>query len=664
MHHPIIMNQAHQRSWSRTAIVVWMGFVSLSLPVLCQAQTPPTYTISTIVGQGPPITASESGDTGPAISAILNAPTSVAFDSKGNMYIADQGNNDIRWVSNGNINLLAGNGVAGYSGDGAAVTSASINYPDTVAVDSKGNLYFSDTLNGAIRMITPTGIISTFAGSQVLGIGGTGDGGPATSAELDLPAGIAFDSAGNLYIADSGNFRIRMVTASTGIITTIAGSGTQGFSNGTGAATSAHLNGTRQIAVAPNGAIYIADSHNNQIRKISNGIISLVAGSPTALSGYSGDGGLAVQALLNAPTGVAVDSAGNIYICDKDNDRIRMVTPDGIIHTIAGGGLSVLGSPSPGYSGDGGPALSAQFDEPTSIILDSSGNLYIADVGNNIIRKLVPNAAPSGPGPAPALKTAGAVISASDFGALTSVGPGSWIEVYGTNLASATREWATSDFVGNSAPSALNNTLVTIGGESAFVEYISPTQVNAQVPGTIGLGTQPVTVTTPAGTSSAFNVNINLQEPGLFAPVVFRSLIGGNLQQWVGALFTDLSTYVFPTGSFAGVNSRPAKPGDTIVIYGVGFGPVPGNPAGQIPQTANGLTLPIIPKFYFNGVQAQVTYAGLAPQTATTGYIGLYQFNVIVPAIAASNSVPVTFTVNENGTDVKGTQTLYTSVGN
>jgi uncharacterized protein (TIGR03437 family) len=652
------------RSWSRAAAVLLIGLVSVSLPDLCQAQTPPVYTISTIAGQGPPLTEGNSGDTGPAISAQLNSPTSVAFDSKGNMYIADQGNNEIRWVSNGNINILAGSGSSGYAGDGGPATSASINFPDTVALDSKGNLYFSDTLNGAIRMITPAGVISTFAGSSVLGIGGTGDGGPATSAELDLPAGIAFDAAGNLYIADSGNFRIRMVTASTGIITTIAGSGTQGYSNENGVATQAHLNGTRQIALAPNGALYIADSTNNQIRKISGGVISLIAGSPTALSGYSGDGALAVNALLNAPTGVAVDAAGNVYICDKDNDRIRMVTPDGIIHTIAGGGLSSLGSPSPGYSGDGGPALSAQFDEPTSVTIDSAGNLYIADVGNNIIRKLVPSAPPSGPGPAPALKTAGAVISASDFGALTAVAPGSWIEIYGTNLASATRQWTTSDFVGINAPTALNLTTVTIGGESAFVEYISPTQVNAQVPGTIGLGTQPVTVTTPAGTSSAFNVTINLQEPGLFAPTVFRSLIGGNLQQWVGALFTDLSTYVFPTGSFAGINSRPAKPGETIVIYGVGFAQVPGNPAGQIPQTVNGLGLPILPKFYFGGVQAQVTYAGLAPQTATTGFIGLYQFNVIVPAIPASNSVPVTFTVNENGIDVPGTQTLYTAVGN
>jgi uncharacterized protein (TIGR03437 family) len=178
------------------------------------------------------------------------------------------------------------------------------------------------------------------------------------------------------------------------------------------------------------------------------------------------------------------------------------------------------------------------------------------------------------------------------------------------------------------------------------------------------LGSQPVTVTTPSGTSAAFNVNVNQQAPGLYAPVIFK-ILG---QQYVGALFPDLVTYVFPVDAFSGINSRPAKPGDTIVIYGVGFGPVPGNPAGQIPQTANGLTLPLAPKFYFSGVQAQVTYAGLAPQNATSGYIGLYQFNVVVPTITVPPgqvaAVPVTFTVNVNGADVAGTQTLVTAIEN
>jgi uncharacterized protein (TIGR03437 family) len=317
--------------------------------------------------------------------------------------------------------------------------------------------------------------------------------------------------------------------------------------------------------------------------------------------------------------------------------------------------------PNPGYSGDGGPALSAQFNEPYSITIDSAGNLYIADYGNFVIRKLTPNSGPGNPPPAPSIRTSQGVISASDFGALASVAPGSWIEIYGTNLAPAqtSRTWATTDFTGIEAPTSLNNTTVSVGGQSAFVEYISPTQVNAQVPGSVGLGTQPVIVSTAAGASAAYNINVNLEEPALYAPAVFK-ILG---VQYVGALFNDLATYVFPPDSFAGITSRAAKPGDTIVLFGIGFGAVPGNPPGQIPQAANGLTLPIIPKFYFNGVQAQVSYAGLAP-----GFIGEYQFNVIVPPLTVPVGVPtavaLTFSVNENGTYVPGTQTLFTSVEN
>jgi len=649
------MNQAHKRQCSRAALVALAGLASLLLPALCQAQTPPVYTVTTIAGEGPPVyVGGNTGDAGPATSAQLNGPTSVAVDSKGNLYIVDQTNDIIRSVISGTINLYVGDGTTGYSGDGAQATSAQVNYPDTAILDSKGNLYFSDVLNNAIRMVTPAGIISSVAGSNVLGAGNTGDGGPATSAELSQPSGIALDSNGNLYIADSLNYKIRVVNLTTGIINTFAGSGTQGYTGG--AVGGAHFNRTRQIAVDASGAVYLADSGNNQIRKIAGGVVSVIAGNATALAGYSGDGGLATLAYLQNPTGVAVDTAGNVYICDTDNDVLRMVTPDGIIHTIAGLGLL---PPGPGWSGDGGPALSAQFNEPVQVTVDAAGNLYVCDYANNVIRKLTPNAPPSGPGPAPVVKSGG-VISASGFGAIPAVGPGSWIEIYGTNLASATRQWGTSDFTGINAPIGLNLTTVTVGGQAAFVEYISPTQVNAQVPGTVGLGTQAVTVSTPAGTSPVVNVTVNLQEPGLFAPTVFRSVnptLG--LIQYVGALFSDGATYVFPTGSFAGVTSRPAKPGETITFYGVGFGQVPGNPPGQLPQAANGLTLPIIPKFYFGGVQAQVTYAGLSPQ-----FIGLYQFNVVVPAVAAGNAVPLTFTVNENGIDVPGTQTLYTSVGN
>lgn len=669
MHYSTQMNPVRARHWNRAAMFRLAGIACFLLPALCPAQTPPAYTINTIAGGAgtSPPSFGYSGDTGPATSADLNGPIGVALDSKGNLYITDQANNVIRLVtaSTGVITTFAGEQSAGFSGDAGLATSAQLNFPFTVVLDSKGNVYISDTKNGVVRIVAPSLIISTIAGSSVNNGLFSGDGGLATQSGMSDPSGLAVDSAGNMYIVDGGNYRIRMVTASTGDISTIAGDGTGGEGEFCcdGPAGLAHLGGPGPLALDASGNLYYADSVNNEIRKLSlsggQWVITRIAGSPTGMYGFGGDGGLATNALLANPSGVAVDKAGNVYISDTDNDLIRMITPDGIIHTIAGTTTSTGQIPYPGWSGDGGPALSAQLFEPTGLFVDGSGNLYIADYGNNVIRELTPNTALGVPAPAPAIT---GVVSASAFGELASLAPGSWIEIYGSNLAPTTRLWCVgaspptcpaSDFTGINAPTSLNSTYVTVGGQAAFVEYISPTQIDAQVAGTVGLGTQPVTVSTSAGTSAAVNVNINFEEPALYAPTVFK-ILG---KQYVGALFTDGVTYVFPPDSFAGINSRAAQPGDTIVIYGIGFGAVPGNPPGQIPQAANGLTLPIIPKFYFGGVQAQVSFAGLSPQ-----FMGLYQFNVIVPAIAANNAVPLTFTVNIGGTDVAGTQTLYTAV--
>jgi uncharacterized protein (TIGR03437 family) len=658
MHQSIQMNPAPHRPWYRAAVRL-LGIASFLLPALCLAQKPPVYTINTIAGSGPSIAGpGYTGDGGTALTAQMNGPTSVVVDSKGNLYIADQVNNVIRAVTAGNISTVAGYGIGGYAGDGGVAASAAINAPDSLTFDKQGNYYFSEVLSNVVRKVTiSTNIISTVAGEQSLGAAYLGDGFAATAAQLDEPAGVAIDANGNIYIADSANAVIRLVTASTGIITTYAGTGTLGFYGNGGPATAAHLNYPREIALNPNGSgdLYIADSASNQIRKISvasgKAIISLVAGSPNGLPGFYGDGGQATNALLYHPDGVAVDSAGNVYICDTFNNRIRMVTPDGIIHTIAGS------TDLPGWTGDGGPALSAQFAEPTGLWVDAAGNLYVADLANNLIRKLTPNTGPPAALPPPAIRTSGnpGVQSATDFGAFTGVAPGSWIEIYGTNLAPDTRGWTNADFNGIAAPTTLDRTTVTIGGQGAFIDYISPTQVNAQVPGTVGLGPQPVTVSTASGNSNAYTVNVNLQQPGLLAPPEFK-IVG---KPYVAALLTDNTTYVFPTNSFAGISSRPAKPGETIIIYGIGFGAVPGSPPGQEAEAANGLTLPLSPKFYFGGTQAVVQFAGLV-----ANQVGLYQFNVIVPNIPNNSAVPLTFTVNINGTDVAGTQTLYTAVQN
>ncbi len=273
---------------------------------------------------------------------------------------------EVAYAASGDISTVAGDGTPGFSGDGGPAVSAQLNNPSGVAVDSSGNVYFADRGNNRIRKIDQaTGEISTVAGNG-----------------LTYPHAVAVDSDGNLYIADNGNNRIRKVDKTTGEISTVAGNGVRGFSGDGGAATSAHLALPTGVAVDSSGNLYIADQDNNRIRKVdkATGTISTVAGNGGR--GYSGDGGLANETSLNNPIGVAVDSSGDVYIADTGNSRIRKVDQiTGKISTVAGTGRQ-------GYSGDGGPATSAQLTIPFEIAVDASGNLYFADYGNNRIRKV------------------------------------------------------------------------------------------------------------------------------------------------------------------------------------------------------------------------------------------------------------------------------------
>src|SRR5271157_4225867 len=326
-------------------------------------------TITTVAGGGN----GQLGDGGPATSASLNYPTGVALDSAGNLYITDADHERIRKVSGGTITTVAGNGTYGFSGDGGPATSASLGGPRGVAVDSAGNLYMAELFNDRIRKVS-AGTISTFAGNGAFRY--SGDGGPAASASLNYPTGVALDSAGNLYIADSSNNRIRGVAGGT--ITTIAGNGFENFSGDGGLATSASLSLPEGVAADSAGNLYIADSGNQRIRKVSGGTITTIAGN--GILGFSGDGGPATSASLYWPQGVAVDSAGNLYIADTGNQRIRQES-GGTITTVAGNGAY-------GFSGDGGPATSASLNNPAGVAVDSAGNLYIADTDNHRIRKV------------------------------------------------------------------------------------------------------------------------------------------------------------------------------------------------------------------------------------------------------------------------------------
>jgi sugar lactone lactonase YvrE len=342
--------------------------------------------ITTVAGNG---LFRYGGDGGPATNAWLSTPTGMARDAAGNLYIADGNNGRLRKVTpTGLISTVAGTGVPGYGGDGGPATAAMLRGPYGVAVDSIGNVYVSDPNNDRIRKVSPDGIISTVVGTGSRGY--SGDNGPATAAMLSDPVGIVVDLLGNIYIADANNNRIRKVSPS-GIITTVAGTGTAGYSGDNGPATAAMLNWPHNVAVDSAGNLYIADAYNHRVRKVSpGGIITTVAGTGTA--GYSGDNGPATTAMLNEPPGVAVDSAGCIYIADRRNERIRKVTAGGIITTIAGTGQR-------GFSGDGGPAVAAMLADPRYVLVDVAGNLYIADDFENDRIRLVSNLPPQDTSP-------------------------------------------------------------------------------------------------------------------------------------------------------------------------------------------------------------------------------------------------------------------------
>jgi len=684
----------------------------------------PGGVVTTIAGQTLSI-----GDSGAATLARLTNPGGTAVDAAGNLYIADTGQNRIRKVTpSGTITTVAGTGATGGGGNGGAATAATLNSPYAVAVDKAGNLFIADAGSNAVRRVDAvTGVISAFAGTGACCYGGNGtggDGGPATAATLYFPTSIAVDQSGNVYFTnvvqlaggiDQGA-RVRRVTTD-GKIDVYAGGGF-GFAGDGGAATSALLGANLKIAVGPDGSLYIADQDNNRVRRVdpASGIITTVAGN--GKSTPSGDGGQATSAGVSAWS-VAVDQANNLYIGGLA--AVRKVTPAGVIGTYAGNGQF-------SFSGDGGPATSASIPIAGYLSTDGAGNLYITDGSDERIRIVQPgNSAlavsptslaftatgpasqtvtvtnsgsgtlgwatavstisggawlsvspatgssaagqpgatvtvsvkPAGlangdyyglvqvtsssasnpvslvtvrltvgtPGPDPPKVASGGVLNTASYSLQTPVAPGTLVAIFGSNLADAGQVYTASSFPW---PTQLGGTSVSIGGELLPLYVVTPTQINAILPFDLPVGTTlPLVVTHGNALSAPEPVNLVASEPGVFT----LSQNGSG---------TAIAVIVHADGSSALVGpGASAKAGDALVIYCTGLGAVSPRAVAGTPIPLQPLSTAIDPvTVTIGGVNAPVFFAG-----ATAGLTGLYQVNVTVPSgIAASAQAPLILT--------------------
>jgi uncharacterized protein (TIGR03437 family) len=561
----------------------------------------PDGLITTVAGDG---YLRAVGDGTPATSAILAQPSAVLLDTAGNLFIADTGTERVRIVlATGIIQTLAGDGTAGYNTDGVPATAAELNAPMGLAMNPSGNLLVADTGNSRVRDIS-AGVISTLAGTDAA----------ALDTPLRGPRGVCAARDGSVYIVDTDNHRV-LVAPPNGVVTTFAGNGSPGDAGDGESARFAQLNLPSACALDGSGDMFIADTANHRIREVTPaGVIETVAGSGTA--GYSGDGGAASAAALYAPSGVAVDGNGDLFIADTGNHAIRLVTPDGAIHTIAGQGTA-------GFSGDGGASLAAFLNSPSGMLLDGAGDLYFADTGNNRVRRLLPVTDTVTVGPAPVSAALALVNAASQ--SQGAVAPGEIVTIYGAAIgptSGVTGTFDASGLVGN----MLAGAEVSFDGVPAPLFYAQASQINAQVPYAIaGESVTEVVVTYQGQMAGALSLPVVASAPALFAAALNQD---GSLNS----------------------STAPAARGTVVTFFGTGEGLTNGaNIAGQAATAP--YPIPILPvTLTVAGIAAQLLYAGEAPNFA-----GLLQVDAVIPGgFVPSGPVGVQLTVGV------GTSPLFT----